>query len=322
MTVLERIYDAARQARKKIVLPEGGDERIASAAARAVDENLCDVVLIGRPPAHVPIPDTVEVIEPRQFERFDELVDAYVELRRHKGMTHEQARIDMLTPLRFSAMMVRLGLADGTLAGAVHTTADTVRAALQIIGRAPGTPAVSSFFLMVLPADSKRIAIFSDCALVASPNTEELARIALASRTSLETLTGETARVAMLSFSTLGSADTPEVERVREATALVRRLDPDLVVEGEIQFDAAFHAGTAAKKTPQSPLHGDANVFIFPDLNAGNIGYKIAERIGGAAAIGPILQGLAAPANDLSRGCSVEDVCAMLAVTAVQANQP
>lgn len=319
LSILDEIFAAATKAQRKIVLSEGNDDRIATAAVRAANDGLCEIVLVGRPPSGVSIPGAIEVIQPQRFERYPEFVDTYAELRKHKGVTLEKARADMASPLGFSAMMVRLGLADGTVGGAVHTTADTVRAALQIIGRAPGAESVSSFFLMILPGDPKRVAIFSDCALVSSPNAEQLARIALASRNSFELLTGETARVAMLSFSTLGSADTPEVEKVRQATALVRQLDPDILVDGEIQFDAAYHPGVAAKKAAGSPLQGDANVFIFPDLHAGNIGYKIAHRVGGAEAIGPVLQGLASPANDLSRGCSVDDIYAMLAVTAIQA---
>lgn len=320
MNILDRIFDRAKQTRKKIVLAEGQDERVAAAAARAVADGLCDVVLIGRPPAGVSLPDAVEVIQPEESQYFNGFAEAFTELRKHKGMTREQASREMSAPLGFSAMMVRQGLADGTVGGAVHTTADTVRAALQIIGKAPQASLVSSFFLMILPGNPRRIAIFSDCALVSLPTAEQLAQIALASGASFETLTAETARVAMLSYSTLGSADTTEVEKVREATALVRNLDPDIVVEGEIQFDAAYHPGTAEKKAAGSDLQGDANVFIFPDLHAGNIGYKIAQRVGGAEAIGPILQGLASPANDLSRGCSVDDIYAMLAVTAVQAD--
>lgn len=320
MAILERIYETAKQARKTIVLSEGWDERVAMAASRAVKDGLCDIILIGRPPDTVALPGEIEVIQPDESGHLAAFADSYADQRKHKNLTVEQARRDMATPLGFSAMMVRQGLADGTVGGAVHTTADTVRAALQIVGRAANASLVSSFFLMILPGDPKRIAIFSDCALVSSPGAEQLAQIALASGSSFEMLTAEKARIAMLCYSTLGSAHTEEVKKVRRATALVRELDPDVMVEGEIQFDAAYHPETADKKASGSSLQGDANVFIFPDLHAGNIGYKIAHRVGGAEAIGPILQGLAAPANDLSRGCSIDDIYAMLAVTAVQAN--
>lgn len=320
MAILKRIFETAKQVRKKIVLSEGWDERVATAAARAAKDGICDIVMIGRPPAGAALPDEIEVIDPKGSAHIAEFAEAYVEIRKHRNVTLDQARIDVATPLGFSAMMVRQGLADGTVGGAVHTTADTVRAALQIVGKAPDASLVSSFFLMLLPGDPKRIAIFSDCALVSTPGAEQLAQIALASKNSFEMLTAEKARIAMLCYSTLGSAHTDEVKKVRRATALVREIDPGVIVEGEIQFDAAYHPETAGKKASGASVQGDANVFIFPDLHAGNIGYKIAHRVGGAEAIGPILQGLAAPANDLSRGCSIDDIYAMLAVTAVQAN--
>ena len=320
MTVLDNIFEHARHAPKTIVLPEGSDERVAEAAARAVSDQLCNVILIGDPPSGIAMPSKVEIINPVQHDDFDAYVEKLFELRKHKGMTLDRARTELASPLVFAAMMVQMGHADGTLGGAVHTTADTVRAALQIIGKAPDTASVSSFFLMVLPGQPEKVVLFSDCALVALPNASQLAQIAIASAGSFQALTGEDARVAMLSFSTLGSADTPEVQKVRQATALVKENAPHLVVDGELQFDAAFDAGVAAKKAADSPLKGAANIFVFPNLDAGNIGYKIAQRIGGAVAIGPILQGLAAPANDLSRGCSADDVYAMLAVTAVQAS--
>ncbi|MDO5706155.1 MAG: phosphate acyltransferase, partial [Paracoccus sp. (in: a-proteobacteria)] len=226
----------------------------------------------------------------------------------------------MLDPIRQAAMMVRLGLADGTVGGAVATTADTVRAALQIIGRAPDTPVVSSFFLMQPPEGSADGAmIFSDCGLVIAPDAAELAAIALSAAESCRQLLAEQPRIAFLSFSTAGSAEHASLSRIREALARVRAAAPDIEVDGELQFDAALDDAIRARKAPGSPLSGRPNIFIFPDLAAGNIGYKIAQRLGGLTAVGPILQGLAKPANDLSRGCTTQDIIAAIAVTAVQA---
>jgi phosphate acetyltransferase len=224
--------------------------------------------------------------------------------------------------LVYAATMVREREADGTIGGAVNTTADTVRTAFQIIGRAEGVKTVSSFFLMLLEREhhgQARILVFADCALIVQPNSDELAQIALSSAASYISLVKDTPRVAMLSFSTAGSARHKHVERVRQASELVTQQNPALIVDGDIQFDAAVIPDICIAKAPNSPLKGISNVFVFPSLEAGNIGYKIAQRIGAADAIGPILQGLARPANDLSRGCSADDVYRLLAVTAVQA---
>jgi phosphate acetyltransferase len=225
----------------------------------------------------------------------------------------------MQSPLGFAAMMVRQGDADGTIGGAVATTGETVRTALQIVGMAPDSKIVSSFFLMLLAAPYHWPVVFADCGLVIEPNAAELAEIAIASSTSFTALTGQTPRAAMLSFSTKGSAKAPSIDRTTEALEMVRAKAPSLAIDGELQFDAAFVPDVAARKAPGSPIEGAANVFIFPNLDAGNIGYKIAQRLGGATALGPILQGLAKPANDLSRGCSADDVYQMIAVTGAQA---
>lgn len=304
MTPLQSIIARARDLDRHILLPEAGDPRIREAATIVQDQGIARVTLLDPEP-----------------EDLDALAAAYHDLRRAKGVTEAAARAAMADPIRQAAMRLRLGQADGTLAGAIATTADTVRAALQIIGRAPDARLVSSFFLMqggpahpVLPGG----VLFADCGLVVAPSAEELAGIALSTAQSCRQLLGEAPQIAMLSFSTAGSAGHPSLTRIREAVALLRAEAPELPVDGEMQFDAAFSEVIRDRKAPGSPLRGRPNVFIFPDLNAGNIGYKIAERLGGLTAVGPILQGLAKPANDLSRGCTVNDIVAAIAITAVQ----
>lgn len=325
MDILDAISAASRAGQPRIVLPEGDDPRIVEGALRAARDGLARVVLLGdrdRIAAMIDGAETsVDIIDPATAPHLDAYAGAYHDLRRHKGMDAAGARAAMTDRLGFAAMMVRQGDADGTIGGAVATTADTVRAALQIIGKAPGADVVSSFFLMLLPQPFNRPVVFADCGLIMQPKAEELASIATASAQSFTALTGETPRVAMLSFSTMGSVP-PEahesIARIRSAIAMIRERDPGLIVDGEIQFDAAIMPEIAGKKAPDSKLAGQANIFVFPSLSAGNIGYKIAQRIGGATALGPVLQGLARPANDLSRGCSAEDVHQMIAITGAQ----
>lgn len=318
MKALDRIFDTARKLNRHIILPEGSDPRIREAASIAVREGLARISLIDGEAE-----GAVTIDSARAYD-LDELTQSYLELRRKKGVTPEEARAAMRDPIRQAAMRVRLDMADGTVGGAITTTADTVRAALQIIGRAPDAGIVSSFFLMLPEAGNSPLnggVIFSDCGLVIEPSAQELAAIAMSAAQSCRQLLGETPRVALLSFSTAGSAEHPSLEPIREARRNVEARMPDLEIDGELQFDAALDDAIRAKKAPDSRLSGQPNVFIFPNLAAGNIGYKIAQRLGGLTAVGPILQGLALPANDLSRGCSTEDIVAAIAVTAAQSQK-
>jgi phosphate acetyltransferase len=327
---LDRIVETCRSAPRRIVLAEGEDPRVIEAVLRAEREGLTEeLTLIGNAArirdqiaARGGRLDRFRIEDPATSPLKEAFVEGYVQLRRHKGVDHEAARSALADPIGFAAMMVREGCADGMIGGAVATTTHTVRTALQIIGRAPRSRLVSSFFLMMLcgPEHVRKGAfVFADCGLVIEPDVEELADIAIASADSYAALTGGRPSVAMLSFSTMGSALHARVDKVVEATQRVRVARPDLLIDGELQFDAAFVPAVNSTKASGSVTGGEANVFVFPNLEAGNIGYKIAQRIGGAVAIGPVLQGLARPANDLSRGCSADDVYSMIAVTGVQA---
>lgn len=321
------------------MLAEGEDPRVVDAAVRAARDGIAQPVLVGDAERISTVVKTVtvemgdvgtdnpaavdlDIVDPATSPRAEHFAQTYHELRKRKGVDEAAAREAVRQPLNFAALMVREGDAAGSIGGAVETTAATVRAALQIIGVAQGVSTVSSFFLLFPASGSTTVSeplVFADCALVIAPDAAQLSSIASTSADSYAQLLGAPPRTAMLSFSTAGSGKHSSVATVAEATALVREARPDLVIDGEIQFDAAFVPSVAERKAPASPLEGTANVFVFPNLDAANIGYKIAQRIGGLKAVGPILQGLTKPANDLSRGCSSDDVYALIALTNVQA---
>jgi len=329
MKALHRIMDRARQAPVRIAMSEGQDPRILEAAVRATREGMARIILVGDRASIAEAARIqglnlagIDFHDPADAPNQRQLAQALYELRRHKGVSMEQAEASARDPLVCANLLVRQGLAEGTVSGAVRTSADVVRTAIRTIGVNPDIKLVSSFFLMMLcePFHSlKGGLIFSDCGLVVDPNAEELSEIALAAVDSASSLLMEEPRVAMLSFSTNGSAKHAAVDKVVAATELVKVRRPGLCIDGDVQLDAAIVASIATRKAPESRVKGRANVLIFPNLEAGNIGYKLAERIGGAVAIGPLLQGLVKPANDLSRGCSTEDVFHVIAVTVVQA---
>ena len=331
MSVLQGLQDRAAARPAHIVLSEGHDPRVVAGAVSAVRAGFARITLVGQAEdllgqlaaVGAAIGPQIAIEDPHTSALTNEFAQTYFDLRKHKGVSEDIAAIQARDPLVFAAMMVRNGHADGTVGGAVATTSDTVRAALQIIGKAKDAPLVSSFFLMALPEghpSGRSAMIFGDCGLVIDPNAEELAAIAVASAASCKQLLGDAPKVALLSFSTKGSARHPAVTKVRDAVEIVQRDHPNLPSDGELQFDAAFVPEVGASKAPGSTVAGHANVMIFPNLDAGNIGYKIAQRIGGADAIGPVLQGLSKPANDLSRGCTAQDVTNMIAVTTLQAS--
>lgn len=328
MNFLDSVKQRARSNKKTIVLPETFDRRTLDAAHTALKEEIAELILIGDKEALLKEAPELDLsaatfVDPKNFEKLDELIDTLYELRKEKGMTMEEAK-RLLTdePLYLGVMLVKTGLADGMVAGAHYATADVLRPSLQILKTSPGISMVSSFFVMVVPdcdMGENGVFVFSDCGLVQNPNSEELAAIALSSAKSFKSLVGAEPVVAMLSHSTLGSAKHADVDKVREATKIVKEAAPELKVGGEFQADAAIVAKVGKSKAPNDEAAGAANVLIFPDLDAGNIAYKLVQRLAKAEAYGPVTQGISKPVNDLSRGCSADDIVGVVAITAVQA---
>lgn len=329
MSFVETMKEKARQNIKTILLPESEDVRVIQAAADVEEEGFAKAVLIGNEEnvKQIALDNNIDVskvtiINPLKSEKFGEYSNKFYELRKAKGMTPEKAKEIMKEPIYFGTMMVKVGDADGIVSGACHPTAHTLRPALQILKTAPGTKLVSAFFVMVVPNceyGENGVFVFGDSGLVENPSAEELAEIAKSSSKSFETLVGKPSKVAMLSYSTYGSAHSELTEKVINATKLLKEQMPNLVCDGELQLDAAIIPEVASSKAPNSPVAGKANTLIFPDLNAGNIGYKLVQRLAKAEAYGPLCQGVAKPVNDLSRGCSSEDIVGVVAITCVQA---
>lgn len=315
MDIIQQIRNRAKSRIKKIVLPRSSDERVIKAAEFLTSHNLCEVILVKN--EGVKIPASLQVVDPKTDTRAQAYAQALYEKRRHKGLTLQQAQEQIQDPLYFAAAMVDAGDADGCVAGSVSSTGDVLRAALQTIGLKKGSIAVSSTFLMSF--DDGRVYTYADCAVIPYPSATQLATIAQDSANTHFSITGETPKLAMLSFSTKGSAEHEAVHLVREAYELVKKQQPELAIDGELQFDAAVIEEIGKRKAPGSPVAGKANVFIFPNLDAGNIAYKITERLAGATATGPIIQGLARPMMDLSRGCSWEDIVNTACVCALMA---
>jgi len=329
MSFIEEIKQRAKQDIKTIVLPESNDVRVVEAASMALKEGYSDIILIGKKEEVLKLAEDnnldiskAKIVNPETSENFSKYANEFYELRKAKGMTLDKAKELMKDYTYFGMMMVKMEDADGLVSGACHSTANTLRPALQILKTAPGTKLVSAFFLMVVPNceyGENGTFIFSDSGLNEYPDADSLSEIAISSSKSFEQLVGKPAKVAMLSYSTYGSATSPLTEKVVEATKLLKEKAPDLIADGELQLDAAIVPEVGKSKAPGSPVAGHANTLIFPDLDAGNIGYKLVQRLAKAEAYGPLCQGIAKPVNDLSRGCSSKDVAGVIAITAVQA---
>lgn len=328
MGFIDVIKERARKDKKTIVLPETEDRRTYEAAAQILKENIANVVLVGSEEAVKAGSEGLDitgavVVDPATSDKTQAYIDKFVELRKSKGMTEEKAREILLSQYPYyGVMMVKMGDADGMVSGACHSTADTLRPCLQILKTKPGTKLVSAFFLMVVPNcefGANGTFVFGDAGLNQNPSAEDLAAIAASSADSFNLLVEEEPIVAMLSHSTMGSAKHADVDKVVEATRIAKEQNPDLKVDGELQLDAAIVPSVGSSKAPSSEVAGKANVLVFPDLDAGNIGYKLVQRLAKAEAYGPVTQGIAAPVNDLSRGCSAEDIVGVVAITAVQA---
>ena len=329
MSFIETIKEKAKQQIKTIVLPEGSDIRTLKAASMVQKDGYANLIILGDNTKIEEMANSnnldiskATIINPIESENYETYVQVFYELRKAKGMTPEKAREILKDETYFGMMMVKMGDADGLVSGACHSTSDTLRPALQILKTAPGTKLVSAFFVMVVPDceyGENGIFIFSDSGLNEYPDADALSEIAISSANSFKQLVGTEPKVAMLSYSTYGSAHSPLTDKVVEATKLLKQKAPDLICDGELQLDAAIIPEIAASKAPGSPVQGKANTLIFPDLDAGNIGYKLVQRLAKAEAYGPLCQGIAKPVNDLSRGCSAEDIAGVIAITAVQA---
>ena len=330
MELLEKIKAAAKQNRKRIVLPEAEEERTLRAADQCISEGLADIILIGN--KEVILKNAKEygmenigratIVEPLNNPKKEAYVELMLELRKSKGLTREQAEKLIIDPLYLGVMMIKAGDADGEVAGANNATGDVLRPAFQYVKTKPGISVVSGAFLMILQDKhfgENGLMVFADCAVHPNPTAPELAQIAVETGRTARIIAGIEPRIAMLSFSTKGSAKNELVDKVIEATRLAKEMDPSLQIDGELQADAAIVPGIGSKKAPGSPIAGKANVLVFPNLEVGNISYKLVQRMANAEAVGPVLQGMAAPITDLSRGCSISDIVNLVAITACQA---
>lgn len=326
MALLERIVERAKAQNKTIILPEGEDRRTLEAAEKSTKDGVAKIILLGNEEVISKEGkgldlSGVKIINPVESELFEGFVSQYTQMRKDKGMTEEKARVELEDSVYFGCMMLYNDMADGLVSGAVHATSDLLRPALKIIKSAPGISTVSSYFLMEFPDKNlgdNGVLIYADCGVVIDPNEDELAAIAIASHGSAKNIAELDPRLAMLSFSTKGSAKHPLADKMINATKKVQELRPDILIDGELQGDAALVEAVGQKKAPGSPVAGNANVLIFPNIDAGNIAYKLTQRLAGATAVGPICQGFKKPVNDLSRGCNSDDILYAIAITVLQ----
>lgn len=330
MNLIDKMIQRAKADKQRIVLPEGTEERTLRAADKLLSDEIANIILLGdQNEINIKAEqfgltnlNNAVIINPKAHNKKEDYINLLIELRKHKGMTYEKAVKLVEDPLYLSCLMIKSGDADGEIAGAQNTTGDVLRPALQIIKTLPGVKVVSGAFIMFTNTPQYGeygVLLFADCAVMPNPTADELASIAISSAKTMQSLVGVEPKVAMLSFSTKGSAEHEMVDKVREATRIAKETDPELKIDGELQADAALVAEVGQTKAPGSPIAGKANILVFPTLESGNIGYKLVQRLGNAQAVGPVLQGMAAPVNDLSRGCSVEDIYNMVTITANQA---
>lgn len=331
MKLFDRLTEVAKSMPQRIVLPEGNESRTLTAADRIIEDGIAQIILIGDPneihafadQLHLSNIKKATIVNPADEAVIDKYAPLFYEIRKSKGITMEEARLTSANPLYLGCLMVKNGDADGQVAGAMNTTGNVLRAAFQVIKTQPGISVVSGAFLMLLPEGlnfgTNGILVFADCAVVPEPTAPELAQIAISSAQTARNIAGIQPRVALLSFSTKGSAKGERVDKVVEALEIAREMDPNLIIDGELQADAAIVPSVCSKKAPMSPLSGRANVLVFPSLEVGNIAYKLVQRLGNIEAVGPLLQGLAAPVNDLSRGCFPEDIYKTIIMTCNQA---